>query len=61
MFRVPSPPELGLYGSFNAFRVLEQDVFTFERYLDKAAKGIAGPSEGGRPAAAGNGGAHQQE
>lgn len=42
MFRVPSPPELGLYGSFNAFRVLEQDVFTFERYLDKAAKELLG-------------------
>lgn len=42
MFRVPSPQQLGLYGSFNAFRVLAQDVFGFERYLDRAVKELLG-------------------
>ncbi|WP_341367675.1 hypothetical protein [Yoonia sp. BS5-3] len=37
LFRVPSPPELGFNGSFNAFRILSQDVVAFERYLDEAA------------------------
>lgn len=37
MFRVPEPPELGFNGSFNAFRVLAQDVAGFEDYLDRAA------------------------
>jgi deferrochelatase/peroxidase EfeB len=37
LFRVPTPPELGFNGSFNAFRVLAQDVVGFEAYLDKAA------------------------
>ncbi|MEM7087978.1 MAG: hypothetical protein AAF496_00240 [Pseudomonadota bacterium] len=36
-FRVPTPHELGFNGSFNAFRVLEQDVAGFEAYLDRAA------------------------
>jgi hypothetical protein len=36
-WRVPQPVELGQNGSFNAFRVLEQDVVGFEKYLDKAA------------------------
>jgi deferrochelatase/peroxidase EfeB len=36
-WRVPQPDTLGLYGSFNAFRVLEQDVAGFEAYLDSAA------------------------
>lgn len=36
-FRVPSPPVLGLNGSFNAFRVLKQDVRAFEHFLDRAA------------------------
>src|SRR5262245_4960230 len=34
---VPKPEVLGLNGSFNAFRVLEQDVAGFEKYLDEAA------------------------
>jgi deferrochelatase/peroxidase EfeB len=37
-FRVPTPPELGLNGSFNAFRILAQDAAGFEAYLDTAAK-----------------------
>jgi deferrochelatase/peroxidase EfeB len=36
-FRVPDPPELGFNGTFNAFRILEQDVVGFENYLDHAA------------------------
>jgi hypothetical protein len=36
-FRVPSPTALGFNGSFNAFRVLAQDVAGFEAYLDQAA------------------------
>jgi deferrochelatase/peroxidase EfeB len=36
-WRVPRPAALGHNGSFNAFRVLEQDVVGFEEYLDKAA------------------------
>lgn len=37
-FQVPDPPEtFGNNGSFNAFRVLAQDVAGFEAYLDKAA------------------------
>jgi deferrochelatase/peroxidase EfeB len=38
MFRVPAPPVLGLNGTFNAFRVLQQDAAGFEAYLDKAAE-----------------------
>lgn len=38
MFSVPTPTQLGLNGSFNAFRVLQQDAAGFERYLDKAAQ-----------------------
>lgn len=37
LFRVPQPDPLGYNGSFNAFRVLEQDVAGFEAYLDSAA------------------------
>jgi deferrochelatase/peroxidase EfeB len=37
LFRVPTPEALGFNGSFNAFRVLAQDVVGFEAYLDKAA------------------------
>ncbi|WP_171179264.1 peroxidase [Ruegeria sp. HKCCD8929] len=37
LFRVPTPHELGFNGSFNAFRVLAQDVVGFETYLDQAA------------------------
>jgi len=36
-FRVPSPPELGFNGSFNAFRVLRQEVVAFEEFLDRSA------------------------
>lgn len=38
MFRVPEPVELGFNGSFNAFRILAQDVVGFEAYLDRAAR-----------------------
>ncbi|SDS98231.1 Dyp-type peroxidase [Bradyrhizobium canariense] len=37
LFAVPQPEPLGLNGSFNAFRVLEQDVVGFEAYLSTAA------------------------
>ena len=36
-FRVPKPEELGLNGTFNAFRILAQDAAGFEDYLDRAA------------------------
>jgi deferrochelatase/peroxidase EfeB len=36
-FRVPEPVELGHNGTFNAFRVLKQDVAGFEEYLNEAA------------------------
>lgn len=36
-FRVPSPHDLGFNGTFNAFRILAQDVAGFEAYLDQAA------------------------
>jgi deferrochelatase/peroxidase EfeB len=36
-WRVPQPAELGHNGTFNAFRVLKQDVAGFEKYLDRAA------------------------
>jgi deferrochelatase/peroxidase EfeB len=38
IFRVPTPEELGLNGTFNAFRILSQDAAGFEAYLDRAAK-----------------------
>ena len=37
MWRVPQPEALGRNGTFNAFRVLKQDVVGFEEYLDQAA------------------------
>lgn len=37
-WRVPTPDVLGLNGTFNAFRVLEQDVAAFESYLTDAAR-----------------------
>jgi deferrochelatase/peroxidase EfeB len=37
LYRIPDPPQLGFNGSFNAFRVLAQDVVGFEAYLDSAA------------------------
>jgi Dyp-type peroxidase family len=36
-YPVPQPPELGLNGSFMAFRILAQDCHGFEQFLDKAA------------------------
>lgn len=38
LFRVPEPRELGLNGTFNAFRILAQDVSGFEAYLDRTAQ-----------------------
>jgi deferrochelatase/peroxidase EfeB len=37
LWRVPQPAVLGHNGTFNAFRVLKQDVVAFEDYLGKAA------------------------
>jgi deferrochelatase/peroxidase EfeB len=37
-WRVPYPEQLGCNGTFNAFRVLKQDVAGFEAYLDTAAR-----------------------
>jgi deferrochelatase/peroxidase EfeB len=39
-WRVPRPVELGHNGTFNAFRVLKQDVAGFEKYLDRAASDL---------------------
>jgi len=39
-FRVPKPEELGLNGTFNAFRILAQDASGFEGYLDCAADAL---------------------
>jgi deferrochelatase/peroxidase EfeB len=36
-WRIPDPDVLGRNGTFNAFRVLEQDVVGFEEYLDSTA------------------------
>ncbi|WGD49981.1 hypothetical protein QA641_30705 [Bradyrhizobium sp. CB1650] len=40
MWRVPQPAALGHNGTFNAFRVLKQDVAAFEEYLDQAASDL---------------------
>ena len=40
MWRVPQPAELGHNGTFNAFRVLKQDVVAFDEYLDQAASDL---------------------
>lgn len=40
LWNVPEPPELGLNGAFNAFRILAQDVAGFEAYLDSAADAL---------------------
>jgi deferrochelatase/peroxidase EfeB len=40
MWRVPQPAALGHNGTFNAFRVLKQDVVAFETYLDQAASDL---------------------
>lgn len=37
LFRVPTPDVLGCGGTFNAFRILSQDVAGFEAYLDRTA------------------------
>jgi deferrochelatase/peroxidase EfeB len=37
LFQIPAPETFGKNGSFNAFRVLAQDVAGFEKYLDQAA------------------------
>ena len=42
VWRVPQPEPLGHNGSFNAFRVLAQDVAGFEAYLDTAATDLLG-------------------
>jgi deferrochelatase/peroxidase EfeB len=39
-WRVPQPAPLGHNGTFNAFRVLKQDVAGFEEYLDQAASDL---------------------
>jgi deferrochelatase/peroxidase EfeB len=39
-WRVPQPTPLGHNGTFNAFRVLKQDVVGFEEYLDLAASDL---------------------
>jgi deferrochelatase/peroxidase EfeB len=39
-WRVPQPAALGHNGTFNAFRVLKQDVVVFEEYLDQAASDL---------------------
>ena len=36
-WQVPQPNALGHNGTFNAFRILEQNVAGFEKYLDRAA------------------------
>ncbi len=40
MWNVPEPDALGSNGSFNAFRVLAQDVAGFEAYLSDAARNL---------------------
>src|SRR5262249_49487521 len=41
-WRVPQPEALGHNGTFNACRVLKQDVVAFEEYLDQAASYLLG-------------------
>lgn len=41
VFTVPKPAELGLDGTFNAFRILKQDTTAFEDYLTRAARELA--------------------
>jgi deferrochelatase/peroxidase EfeB len=40
LWRVPQPEALGRNGTFNAFRVLKQDVVGFEKHLDQAASDL---------------------
>ena len=42
LWNVPQPDVLGRNGTFNAFRVLEQDVAGFEAYLSEAAAQLLG-------------------
>jgi deferrochelatase/peroxidase EfeB len=37
-WRVPEPGNLGYNGTFNAFRILAQDVVAFERFLEEVAE-----------------------
>ena len=46
LWNVPQPDALGRNGSFNAFRILEQDVAGFEAYLSEAATAIDGDALG---------------
>jgi deferrochelatase/peroxidase EfeB len=39
-WQVPQPNALGHNGTFNAFRILEQNVVGFEEYLDRAASDL---------------------
>ena len=52
LWRVPQPEALGHNGTFNAFRVLKQDVAGFEKYLDQAASDLLDAPAGRRGAAA---------
>jgi deferrochelatase/peroxidase EfeB len=45
-WRVPLPAALGHNGTFNAFRVLKQDVTGFEKYLDQAASDLIKDPQG---------------
>ncbi|MGB3247185.1 MAG: hypothetical protein WBB25_21840 [Sulfitobacter sp.] len=55
LFRVPTPREdLGMNGTFNAFRVLAQDAAAFERYLDTAARELMAHPDGERLLPAGD-------
>ena len=46
LFQIPAPETFGLNGSFNAFRILAQDVAGFEKYLDRAANELLGHPKG---------------
>jgi deferrochelatase/peroxidase EfeB len=45
-WRVPSPEPLGFNGSFNAFRVLRQDVRAFEAFLGATARELSADAGG---------------
>ncbi|MGH3783736.1 MAG: Dyp-type peroxidase [Pseudonocardiaceae bacterium] len=44
-YPVPDPPELGINGSFAAFRVLEQDVDAFAKFVTRQASATGLPEE----------------
>jgi deferrochelatase/peroxidase EfeB len=46
LFKIPDPEQLGMNGSFNAFRVLAQDVAGFEAYLTTAANELLNDPKG---------------